>query len=315
MRNFVLLLWVAIAWLCLPGTASSQTAATGCQPFKGVWEAFEDETDYRIALDLYGKSIRVEGEANLTYGYYFYSNDFSEDYFVITKVKTLDAHKAVVEGYSQKYGDPGKTEEQTFTSLQGGEHMRYGDGATLNRLKYLEVTGKKVNIRQSPKTGAVLMQAVRGMVFPLLAWDGSWHKVKLADGREGYVSADYTKAVEKNGIPEGFFKGSGQFLVKGGHCNLSFCEKGGYVFMQVDTSVADTGAGTSMHEGTYIYCGRAEGNQVTFTRRSWFSPPFIPDMEGIGVDELEECEPYVVYYSPSADTLIIDGSEVVLQVY
>jgi cell wall-associated NlpC family hydrolase/SH3-like domain-containing protein len=49
-----------------------------------------------------------------------------------------------------------------------------------------------LNIRELPGTETtILTQLVMGTEVELLAYDGSWYKVRLSDGTEGYANADY----------------------------------------------------------------------------------------------------------------------------
>ncbi len=57
------------------------------------------------------------------------------------------------------------------------------------------VVADSLNVRSSTNTSAeVLTKVSNGTEIEILASDGLWYKVKLSDGTEGYVSADYVTA-------------------------------------------------------------------------------------------------------------------------
>ena len=54
------------------------------------------------------------------------------------------------------------------------------------------VTADSLNVRSSTNTSAeVIAKVANGTELEILASDGAWYKVKLTDGKEGYVSAQY----------------------------------------------------------------------------------------------------------------------------
>lgn len=56
------------------------------------------------------------------------------------------------------------------------------------------VTGSSLNVREQPTTNApVVARARRGERLPILAEQGTWLRVRLADGREGWVSSRYVR--------------------------------------------------------------------------------------------------------------------------
>ncbi len=54
------------------------------------------------------------------------------------------------------------------------------------------VTADSLNVRSSTNTSAeVITKVANGTELEIIASDGAWYKVKLSDGKEGYVSAQY----------------------------------------------------------------------------------------------------------------------------
>jgi uncharacterized protein YgiM (DUF1202 family) len=56
------------------------------------------------------------------------------------------------------------------------------------------VTGSSLNVRSDPTTrSAVVARVKRGEQLPILGEDGAWLRIRLGDGREGWVHSRYVR--------------------------------------------------------------------------------------------------------------------------
>lgn len=70
-------------------------------------------------------------------------------------------------------------------------------GPNLRAEQVLMVTGQRVNLRTGPGTTyAIIGTVVQGEQYPVVTEFGDWYKIRLEDGREGWIYKALTKAGE-----------------------------------------------------------------------------------------------------------------------
>lgn len=79
-----------------------------------------------------------------------------------------------------------------------------GITATLSAQQYLEVTGRKSNIRSSPTTrSSIVTRAQRGDIFELKGESGDWYHIRLFSGELRYLHKRLAQEISYNPeVPE-----------------------------------------------------------------------------------------------------------------
>lgn len=91
-----------------------------------------------------------------------------------------------------------KNGETTQSEGQAGETAENGKGDASDAQGRLQILSN-VNIRNAPTTkdSEVMMVAKKGETYEYYELvDNAWYRIKLEDGREGYVSAKYVESLE-----------------------------------------------------------------------------------------------------------------------
>ena len=71
--------------------------------------------------------------------------------------------------------------------------------ATLSAQQYLEVTGRKSNIRSSPTTrSSIVTRAQRGDIFELKDESGDWYHIRLFSGELRYLHKRLAQEISYN---------------------------------------------------------------------------------------------------------------------
>jgi SH3-like domain-containing protein len=129
------------------------------------------------------------------------------------------------------------------------------------------VTGSTLNVRSGPSTrSAVVARVKRGDQLPILGEDGAWLRIRLADGREGWVHSRYVRRTS----PCPADKPTAEVIEAP---PLSFSDAGGHGTVKIEAEVDATGkvVKTRVVENTAGEAAAAIAeNEVAGMR---FSPP------------------------------------------
>lgn len=168
------------------------------RPFCGAWTDESPDGYYHIVMDLYGKNLKQPDGKGACYGYLQMENDFVADYWIITGVESMSSNACKVKYYSLRYGMPGEIETADVVYDPSSRSVSFGEGykfTAAQACKHVKILKSNVNVRTAPVSGAPIMKAQQGKTFALDGIVDGWYKVRLDDGRTGYVACQMAEAV------------------------------------------------------------------------------------------------------------------------
>ena len=190
---------ITLTLLALMFVSCLSAMAQANRPFCGAWTDESPDGYYHLVMDLYGKNLKLPDGIGSCYGYLQMENDFVGDYWIITGVEGMSGNACKVKYYSLRYGAPGEIETADVAWNPSDRSIRFGEGYTFpaaHACKHVRISKSNVNIRTAPVSGAPIMKAQQGKTFALDGIVDGWYKVRLDDGRTGYVACQMAEAVK-----------------------------------------------------------------------------------------------------------------------
>lgn len=124
-----ILVAIVVLYLC-------SVASMAQKPFLGVWQKETPDDYHLLCLDLYQKSMTTPDQEAKAYGYLKAENEFSGDYWVISKLISISENEARVKCFSWRYGEPDDEEDavikynpadKTLTFQRGDVPVIFGE--------------------------------------------------------------------------------------------------------------------------------------------------------------------------------------------
>lgn len=85
---------------CLVLMFSLQLLFAQGKPFKGVWKIDTEDVYQCLYIDLYEKTMLLPDSSTSSYGYLQSKNEFNSDYWVISKVLSVEGNVAKIKMYN-----------------------------------------------------------------------------------------------------------------------------------------------------------------------------------------------------------------------
>lgn len=186
-----------------------------------------------------------------------------------------------------------------------------------NSMRFVEVLKNNINIRTAPKTGSVIQKATTGQTYELIRTANGWHKIRLENGKIGYVSAsrNLTSVTNVHRVPSdltNYYESIATINYgKFGECRVQtfILDRGPYVYVQLSISGLDQSSDDAKYYQDEFYMGTIQHNRIVCTKKKVVKHPNF-QMENMSPSDFKAMQPderLVLDYAPSEYTYYYKG--------